>query len=129
MIVKKEIEIPIYRGIFAVIFANENVKISDHYDDRLNQYILEYAHFFPVTHKESNKQVFLIAFNTNHKSAKLNHGVIAHEVFHAVAALLYERDINLADESEEAYSYLIQWMTDFVYDVIKDYNIEVSNKL
>ena len=44
------------------------------------------------------------------------HGVIAHEIYHLVKLILNHRGVKYCEESEEAYAYLIDWLTDEIYD-------------
>jgi hypothetical protein len=46
----------------------------------------------------------------------VDHGTIAHEVFHAVQFLMDKIGCNLAHESEEPYAYLIQYVTNKIYE-------------
>jgi len=48
-----------------------------------------------------------------------NHGLIAHEVFHAATLYMDSLGGKLVHGSEESYAYLIQYLTDAVYDIIK----------
>ena len=105
------------------MFADYKVTIADHYDDRCEGFELDYASFFKVN--EGKKQGFLIAFNLNNAFAKVTHGTISHEVFHAASNLLEDRGLFLNAGSEEAYSYLINWMTDEVYKIISDNQIVI----
>jgi hypothetical protein len=43
------------------------------------------------------------------------HGVISHEVFHAVDFLMNKIGIRLSNKSDEAYAYLIQYLTNEIY--------------
>lgn len=45
------------------------------------------------------------------KDAKPGGGVVAHEVFHAVFAMLYYSGVGLDEASEETWAYCIDWMT------------------
>ena len=48
------------------------------------------------------------------------HAVIAHEVFHIVSLTLHEIGIRLdVDSSDEAYAYLIGYVTDIIYKKLK----------
>ena len=109
--------------MFCVLFSDKEEKISDFYDDLSWGYTLGYAHTYHVNHKDS--EGYLIAFNINHTHKKITHGTISHEIFHAASCLLRKRGMKLSSSSEEAYAYLIDWMTDKVYDIIKKNKIDV----
>jgi hypothetical protein len=49
----------------------------------------------------------------------LSHQNIAHEVFHAVEFLMDKIDVRLSRKSDEAYAYMIGYITNEIYDVIK----------
>jgi hypothetical protein len=118
MILKKEIEIPIYRSFFIIMFTDEdNVCVRDHYNREDNQ-MIEYAHYMLVEHED--KDGYLIAFHCKSKEAKLTYGTIIHEIFHAASFLLYDRGLNLSPDSNEAFAYLINWLSDMVFQFIED---------
>lgn len=48
-----------------------------------------------------------------------NHGLIAHEIFHAIDHVFDNIGIKLSDESDEAYAYAIQYLTNKIYELIK----------
>ena len=85
---------------------------------------LSYAHAFTVNYKRHEAN--MIAFNTKNQFRSVDNGCIAHEIFHAASMLLRSRGIELSEESEEAYAYLIDWMTSIVYKIIKDNKIEIT---
>ena len=45
----------------------------------------------------------------------VTHGVIAHEIFHLAVKILNRRGLKFSRSSEEAYSHLIDWLTEEVY--------------
>ena len=49
----------------------------------------------------------------------LKHGVISHEVFHAVDFLMNKVGIKLTEESDEAYAYAIEYLTNEIYKNLK----------
>ena len=52
------------------------------------------------------------------KGGLWSHGVISHEVFHAVDMLLTKIGMTLTNESDEAYAYLIQYLTNEIYKML-----------
>lgn len=46
------------------------------------------------------------------------YGVLHHEIFHVCAFILFKVGIPLTQESEEAYAYLIQFITEKIYDIL-----------
>lgn len=49
----------------------------------------------------------------------LCHRTIAHEIFHAADFLLRTIKITLSDDSDEAYAYLIGYLTEEIYKIIE----------
>ena len=49
----------------------------------------------------------------------LSHGIVAHEIFHAVELFMQFIGDSLSDNSRESYAYLIQYITEEVYKYIK----------
>ena len=119
----KEFDIPIYRSKFLVLFSDKKEEIEAFCPDDRQGFELHYAHTFIVNFKKH--EGFLVTFNLKNEFRSVNHGCIAHEVFHAASMLLRSRDVELSVESEEAYSYLIDWMTDLIYGTIKENKIEI----
>lgn len=50
-----------------------------------------------------------------------DHDIIAHEIFHAAVHLWKYVGLRLSDDSEEAYAYLIDFITEEFYKQFKDY--------
>lgn len=123
MITNKQFDIPIYKGKFAVVFVDKKVAVEDlGYDDQKWGYKIDYAHQFHVGYND--KETFLIGFNLSNK-IKINHGSIAHEILHAASDLLRRRGLKLSEKSEEAYTYLVGWMTNIVYEIINENKIKL----
>jgi hypothetical protein len=127
MIIKQSFETPLYRGRFIVMFSDYQVKISDHYDDLGYDKTIEYASFVLVNETLESKVYggYLIGFNIKYEHREITNGVIGHEVLHAAHALLKDRGLKLTDDSDEAYAYLVEWMTDKVYEVMEINNIKL----
>jgi hypothetical protein len=54
----------------------------------------------------------------NYPTTATDHGIIAHEIFHAVDFLLERIGIKLSGDSGEAYAYLIGYVTQEVYKLL-----------
>lgn len=54
----------------------------------------------------------------------VDHGIIAHEIFHACTIMLGNLGMIFSRDSQEAYAYFIQYVTNGVYDSLKDLNNE-----
>lgn len=48
----------------------------------------------------------------------VSHGVMSHEIFHAAVAILRRVNMPLTQDSEEAFSYLVGWITRKIFDKI-----------
>jgi hypothetical protein len=44
-----------------------------------------------------------------------NKGIVAHEIFHAVDFVMNDIGMKLTEESDEAYAYFVQYLTDQIY--------------
>lgn len=119
-------QIPLYGSYFGIMFCDTKEKVSKYFDDSCENYEVDFAHYFSVgLNKNGNtKTVHLIAFNLNHEFAKVNHGTISHEVFHAASELLDDCGLELNSGSNESYAYLIGWMTNKVYNLIQKHKLE-----
>ena len=58
--------------------------------------------------------VFIVDIS-KHDNIYSLHNAIAHELFHVVHLLLEQKGFKLTDESQEAYSYLIGYLTEEIY--------------
>ena len=47
----------------------------------------------------------------------IDEGIVAHEVFHAVDFLMERIGCRLAEDSNEAYAYLVQYLTNKIYEL------------
>jgi hypothetical protein len=69
-----------------------------------------------------------VMFSTGQTVMNINnidYRTISHEIFHAVVMLMNRVDINLTDDSEEAFAYLIGYLTEEIFKFKK----ELENKL
>lgn len=124
MIIKKSVKIPLYGGKFIMMFSDKSIMVGDHYDDLGLEKRINFGHSLMVN--DGMSRGFLICFNLGNKFKKVSHGDIAHEVFHACASVLDFAGCKMNGGSEEAYSYLLGWMTDEVYKVIKKNKIKIE---
>ena len=130
MITKKEINVPIYGGILTILITDRNVYVKDHYDDLGADNEITYAHTVRINTTKESKSIraYLTAFHIKNEYAKITHGVIAHEAFHAADMILAYHGLELTDSSCEAYAYLLQWITNEIYKVFIKKNIEIYIK-
>ena len=50
----------------------------------------------------------------------INHGIIAHEIFHAVTLFLDALGVKFSMDSNEAYAYTIGYLTDVIYQILEE---------
>jgi hypothetical protein len=50
---------------------------------------------------------------------KCTHGVVAHEVFHVVCRMMEWIESDLTKDRHEPHAYLLEWVTDWVYQFVK----------
>jgi len=128
MIIKKEINIPIYGGYLIIMITDKKTNISDHYDDLGEENEIDYGHCAKVNSIQNKKSTrsYLVAFNIKNEYAKITNGVISHEAFHATDMILNYSGLELVDQSCEAYSYLLQWIINNIYQFFNEKEIEIS---
>lgn len=59
--------------------------------------------------------------------APLYRGIIAHEIWHCTYSILTNKGLGTTPECEEAYSYLDQYLTEWVYGILKLNKIKVRD--
>jgi hypothetical protein len=106
---KKAIEIPMYGGIFLIIFSNDisqirkTVNCSDKID---GLYAFTFHNFL---HK--GRETFCVCLNFWAES-RITLGTIMHEVSHAANRLMSSRGIDPSFDNDESESYIKGWMAD-----------------
>lgn len=132
MIYKKSIKIPLYSGRFLILFSDKEIYLRDEgYDDGEDNFKVDFAHCFFINEILENKKsykAFMIAFNLGFDPDynKITHGILAHELFHVTSMILEEHDIKLSHDSEEAFCYLNNWLTDETYKFIDECKIKIE---
>lgn len=113
--------IPFYRGSIVVIISDSK--------DEIQKIIPEYENDHPYAHSWfynfNGAQGFYMILNFDNKYRKIFHGTIAHEAAHLANMICKERGIKLDTDNDEAYAYLVEWIIDEVYKIIKQYGFEV----
>lgn len=116
----KDIDIPIYKGIFVIVFCNdlELLKktipsLKDDFDDGKL-----YAHTIFTDYKGSES--FVCIFNFDHEITDISPGVIAHEALHIVHRLAEERGIQVNTYNDEPITYLLEWVTNTIYEFMEE---------
>ena len=103
----KAITIPIYNGVCWFYSGNEKA-CAEHFTKKhkgpKTLFSTERLGACFVQNGASNVAIYI----KNH----INYSTLAHEVFHATTHIMNEAGIELANESEEAYAYLISFFMD-----------------
>lgn len=56
------------------------------------------------------------------KHESISHGLIAHEIVHLSNMIMEDRDIKPDYNNDESQAYLVEWLTESVYKVLKRLN-------
>lgn len=64
----------------------------------------------------SEKEIFFLYIAENEDMEKVS-DTVAHEIFHCAVALLNHLGMSISNDSEEAYAYLIGYMTKEIYKI------------
>lgn len=118
---KKEMEIPIYRGMFGVIVSND----SEWVREELKGTDLGplYAHCLI---QDINEYEYVICVFNFDGIRNITHGVVSHEAYHAVSMLFNERGISPSFKNDEAMAYMIEWFTDRIYEFLDEINFKIK---
>lgn len=118
----KTIEIPLYHITIDIIIANSKSKIMTLFSFENEREITSKAGRTIYDNTQTNEKLQIIL---NGKSI-LTHGIIAHEALHATFFILSSRGLKYSQKSEEAYTYLIQFIIDQIYKLIKTSNTQIK---
>jgi hypothetical protein len=112
---EKRITIPVYGFRLRIIFSNDVAKLNKHNlnggEDNVFAHVLD------------NTLPIVLVLNFWDKT-KMNHGVIAHECVH-IAHEVFRNIGQSLTYHNEPYAYLIEWLTNQVYDFMKKKGIEL----
>jgi len=123
----KEIEIPLYVGYLVVVITNCDKKIEeiipDFHEGRDRGF--PYAHALEDCWKKDQTGFFGV-FNFENRFKKLFHGTIAHEAVHLATYILSKIGSYYDPENPEPFTYLVDWITDRIYEVFKEYGFKID---
>lgn len=77
-------------------------------------------HFSNSDFKNRSRTVRLASGNVVVALSSIDHGIIAHELFHAATLYLDSHGVVCSLDSNEVYAYTIQYLTTIVYQIIKE---------
>lgn len=119
MVIHKTLKFAIYPAMFTIAFYDnieeviKKCKLQTSSEEFLNDF--PWGTISGAWDDEGTRRI-IIVFNINRDPT---HGSIAHELYHAAARILsvigHEQDPN----NNETEAYLIEWMANQVYDLIK----------
>lgn len=112
-----EIDMVIYPFSLIIFFRQEfniiNKILKERIDDKY------YSDIELLNEDFDAKTVSFPSGHTVISFIKLDRGLIAHEVFHAVSYIFNHINIPFSDDTQEAYAYLIQYITQQIDDNIE----------
>lgn len=116
---KKEIEIPIYKGILAFCINGKREKITDYFnlEDLLPEVVFAHSFYTRRDYKIKNTGVFLMVLNFENQTPT-THGIITHEINHIGNMILNHRDVEPDFNNDEAETYLKEWIANELYSFL-----------
>lgn len=118
LFLKKRFKIPLYSNMaLTIVITNDmprafkKITGQNRPDDSLGLFF----------HSGDNNMWIIINTNEEYLSVPIA-GLISHEAFHATKYIMDFVGMELNDGSEEAYAYLIQWISDKTNELLINYN-------
>jgi hypothetical protein len=111
MVLTKDIKIPIYCAEIRVVFTDNMLATFNKY---MSSNSTEEVDFEAVAIDVGSNCLVLY-------KNKLSYSTIIHELYHAVTTILTQRDIKPCEATEEAYSYLIGYVSGEVFKYINSH--------
>ncbi|HUX58706.1 MAG TPA: hypothetical protein VMV77_17175 [Bacteroidales bacterium] len=119
MVIKKNIKVPLYPVRLTIIFYDnitEVIKKCYLLKGQENWLAGQMAGVFVVSASGEYRRT-IVLFKMN--DPELTHGIIAHEAYHATVKILQIIGQTQDPNNNETEAYLINWITDQIYDLIK----------
>ena len=120
MIKKKVFDIPIYGRKIVFIACDDpyqlTKKISSWDDEVIHAHCFKEVYF-----KKWN--AYYIIINPFKKYDRLTKGTIAHECYHCINFICFDKGIELQLNNDEAQAYLMGWLTDKIWDCLIKWKI------
>ena len=119
----KAVNVPLYRGKLVVIITSSVKQLKKYIPDWTDKEIYASTYYAPYKEKQ---QGYYIILNFKGTYRKIQHGTIAHESTHAAHFIMKHNGLigDLVDD--EAQAYLVGWITDQVYKVIRQTKYKVK---
>lgn len=112
---EKEINLPLYPGVFVIILSDETEKVNKLFP-KFKSDIL-YAHTMYTEWK--GKKGFIVLLNMWNEEEIVTPGTIAHEALHATNFICDSVGILEDYNNDEAQAYLLGWLVDKIDEFIK----------
>lgn len=115
--------VPIYKTQLIIVNTDKASKLKKY---ELDDYY-EGMNIYASTHNQSLKNGnrygcrIVIVFNTKLLPKNIITGVVAHESLHASNFIFDRKGIEVDRENDEPQAYLIQWIANKCYKLLKDY--------
>lgn len=124
-----DISIPTYRTVltFMVIerpdkILAKNNEIMSNFGDEKDSEVTFRGRAYNIYYDKDNVRKADILVRAD----SLTHGVIAHELFHTVSYILHYCGIYFTHDSEEAYTHLLEYLTQQLYNDLNELKIKVE---
>lgn len=125
------VEVPIYRTGIVFIMGSDRKEAEEWlagkgwlgegaFDDELMGYVFDDEHEGITASKDDGKRLVV------HIGDPKNHRTIAHETYHAVMKLMEWAGMYPSPANEEAFAYLVGYLTEEVYSKIKGHGKETT---
>ena len=117
--------VPIYKGKLLIIFSNDIHRANK----RLNKFFSEdeeeiFAH--AGRSGLNGYKTYVVIINFHSRLGEITHGIITHESIHAANFILDDCDVVPDYDNDEPLTYLAEWITDKIYDFIKQAGFKVN---
>lgn len=121
----KKISVPLYRGQFMLIVSDEPNKVNNLINQPRSYANKDsmYASAWLFGYGKKQRQTFAILLNFNNIDSNIHYGTIAHEVEHIKNMIFEERGAKTDPDDDETQAYLVEWITDKVYEWLKEMNM------
>jgi len=121
---KKEIQIPIYKGVLAFCIGDDKEEITDYFDlgDLLPEVIFAHSFYTSKDYEIKDIGVFLIILNFKYEMP-ITYGIITHEINHIGNMILNYRRIDPNYDNDEAEAYLKEWIANELYSFLSEINM------
>lgn len=116
---RKKLEIPLWgRCVNLIVVKSIGKELRDHFeiDDDCSGY--DGLHLSD-DENHPNENFILLEY-------PIDHGIIAHEVWHCTYGILVNRCMGTSLDCQEAYAYLAQFITDWIYKTLRRHGVKVA---